>query len=94
MQAVHLNRVHHAGSQHVVQRDDAIDFDAGIQQRVHGPHTVTTMPHARFDDQPIVEFDAGLLQSLKIPLVAQRGGTDFLPRVHTDHGHAAATGRQ
>ena len=86
--------MHHAGSQHVVQRDDAIDLDAGIQQRVHGPHTVATMPHARFDDQPIVEFDAGLLQCLKIPLVAQRGGTDFLPRVHTDHGHAAATGRQ
>ena len=94
MQAVHLNRVHHAGSQHVVQRDDAIDFDAGIQQRVHGPHTIATMPHARFDDQPIVEFDAGLLQRLKIPLVAQCGGTDFLPRMNADHGHAAATGRQ
>ena len=67
--AVHLDRVHHAGGEHVVQRDDAIgNFDAGIQQRVHGPHAVTTMPHARFDDQPIVEFDAGLLQRLKIAL--------------------------
>ena len=86
--------MHHAGSQHVVQCDDAIDLDAGIQQRVHGPHTVATMPHARFDDQPIVEFDAGLLQSLKIPLIAQRGGTDLLATMHANHRHMPAAGRQ
>ena len=52
------------------------------------------MPHARFDDQPIVEFDAGLLQSLKIPLVAQRGGTDLLATMHANHRHMPAAGRQ
>ena len=86
--------MHHAGSQHVVQRDDAIDLDTGIQQRVHSPHAIDTMPHARFDDQPIIEFDAGLLQSLKITLITQRGGTDLLTPMHADHRHMPAAGRQ
>ena len=50
---LHLNRASRRVSC-IVQRDDAIDFDAGIQQRVHGPATIkhdATCPIS--DDQPM-----------------------------------------